>query len=115
MTLSAPPGPRREGRAVVVYTAARLGLLIVCIVLGLLAGLTGALLLVVALAVSGALSWFLLQRQRAAMGATVERVITRTRRAVRARTEAEDAYVDSHLPPARDGSAADEPRAADRR
>jgi hypothetical protein len=84
------PDPPREGRAVLVYTAARAGLLVLCLLLGWLAGLGGLLLIVAALLVSGALSWFLLQRQRLAMGAAAERVTGRWR----ARTSAEDAYVD---------------------
>ncbi|MDQ1706747.1 MAG: hypothetical protein QOF18_3113 [Frankiaceae bacterium] len=77
-----------------VYTAARAGLLALCLLLGWLAGLSGIALVVVALLVSGALSWFLLQRQRLAMGAAVERSVQHVRGRMRARTAAEDAYVE---------------------
>jgi hypothetical protein len=90
------PDRHHDGRAVVVYNAMRLGLLAGCLALGWLAGLRGALLLFVALLVSGVLSWFLLARQRLAMGLAVESALRRTRRRLRARTEAEDAYVE-HL------------------
>ena len=80
---------------VVAYTAARLGLLAGCIVLGWVAGLRGALLLLAALAVSGVLSWFLLGRQRVEMAGSVERTVRRARTRLRARTEAEDAYVEA--------------------
>jgi hypothetical protein len=80
---------------IVAYTAARLGLLAGCLVLGWVAGLRGALLLLVALAVSGVLSWFLLGRQRLAMAGSVERTVDRARTRLRARTEAEDTYVEA--------------------
>jgi hypothetical protein len=86
------PGP--AARAVVVYNSSRLGLLIVCLVLGAVAGLRGFLLLVVALGVSGILSWLLLARQRVAMGEAVSGAVRRGRAKVEARTAAEDAYVD---------------------
>jgi hypothetical protein len=84
-------------RAVLRYNLARLGLLVGCGVLGYVAGLRGILLIVAALLVSGVLSWFLLARQRIAMGAAVESVVIRTRGRVAQRTAAEDAYVDAVL------------------
>jgi len=84
------PGP--AARAVLVYNAARLGLLLVCLVLGAVAGLRGIVLIIVALVVSGLLSWLLLGRQRIAMGAAVEGAVVRGRQKLRARTDAEDAY-----------------------
>jgi hypothetical protein len=88
------PG-RRDGRAIAVYTAARVGLFWLCAVLGWLAGLSGPVLLIVALLVSGVLSWFLLRRQRIAMGGVVERRVTGVRDRLDARAAAEDAYVDA--------------------
>jgi len=88
------PG-RRDGRAVAVYTAARVGLFVLCAVLGWVAGLSGPLLLIAALLVSGVLSWFLLGRQRVAMGNVVERRVGRMRARIDARAAAEDAYVDA--------------------
>lgn len=78
-----------------VYTAARAGLLLICLVLGWVAGLSGAFLLVVALLVSGLISWFVLQRQRIAMGGVVERRVNRLRSRIDERAAAEDAYVDA--------------------
>jgi hypothetical protein len=94
---AAPSSPERprDARAVAVYTLARAGLLGGCLLAGWLVGLSGPLLLVVALLTSGALSLFLLQRQRLAMSATVERSLTRMRARAHARTAAEDAYVDA--------------------
>jgi len=88
------PG-RESGRAIVVYTAARAGLLLVCFVLGWVAGLSGPLLIIAALLVSGLLSWFLLSRQRIAMGSAVEGRVNRMRERIDKRAAAEDAYVDA--------------------
>ncbi|MBV9291740.1 MAG: DUF4229 domain-containing protein [Frankiales bacterium] len=89
-------GPTRAGsvRAVLVYSVARLLLLAGFVVAGWLVGLTGPLLLVLALLASGVVSLFLLQRQRLAMSATVESSVHRLRERAAARTAAEDAYVD---------------------
>jgi len=94
VTLLQSPGPR-DGRAIVVYTAARAGLLFICLVLGWVAGLSGAVLVIVALLVSGLISWFLLQRQRIAMGGAVERRVNRVRERLDERAASEDAYVDA--------------------
>jgi Protein of unknown function (DUF4229) len=88
------PG-RRGGRAIVVYTAARAGLLALCLVLGWVAGFSGPVLLILALLVSGLLSWFLLRRQRIAMGGAVERKVGRLHERIDSRAAAEDAYVDT--------------------
>jgi Protein of unknown function (DUF4229) len=89
--------PRSASRAVLIYNVYRLALLAVCLGIGWLATLRGVVLIVAALAVSGVLSWFLLRRQRMAMGMAVERTVERSR--VRARiaqrTADEDAYVDT--------------------
>lgn len=81
-----------RARALAVYNAARLGLFVGCVVLGYVAGLRGLLLLAAALLVSGVLSWFLLARQRIAMGMAVEHAIRERRRHAAERTAAEDAY-----------------------
>ena len=94
MTASSPPGRPRDGWAVLVYTAARLAVFVVCLGIGWLIGLSGVFLIIVALVVSGALSLFVLQRQRLAMSAAVERKVGRAGSRLRQRTEAEDAYVD---------------------
>jgi len=88
------PG-RRDGRAFVIYTAARAALLLACLGLGRLSGLTGPFLLIVALLVSGVVSWFVLRRQRIAMGGEVERRVNRLRDRIDQRAAAEDAYVDA--------------------
>lgn len=76
------------------YNLARGALLAACLGLGWLAGLRGLLLIVVALLVSGALSWFLLARERMNMGVAIERTVGRSRERLASRTAAEDAYVD---------------------
>ena len=73
----------------------RLGLFVVCLLAVYAAGLRGFFALLVALVGSGLLSLFLLARQRAAMSVAVDRRMSRLRSRARARTEAEDAYVDS--------------------
>src|SRR4051794_5437154 len=88
---------RPATRAVVSYNLGRFGLLVACLVLGALAGLRGVLLFVVALVVSGVLSWFLLARQRVAMGAAVADAVSRNRTKLAARIEAEAARVDGML------------------
>ena len=94
MTYQQSPG-RRDGRAIAVYTAARAGLLLLCLVLGWVAGLSGPVLIIAALLVSGLVSWFLLRRQRIAMGGAVERRVNRMRERIDSRAAAEDAYVDA--------------------
>ena len=90
--------PRSASRAVLVYNLCRLGLLVVCLGLGWLAGIRNWLVLIVAaLLVSGLLSWFLLRRQRTQMGQAVERAVARGQARMGAHTAAEDAYVDSVL------------------
>jgi Protein of unknown function (DUF4229) len=88
---------RTASQAVLIYNVCRLGLLGLCLGLGWLATLRGVLLIVVALAVSGAISWFALRPQRIAMGLAVERTVERSRvhSKLAERTAAEDAYVDS--------------------
>jgi hypothetical protein len=94
VTVTTPPDRPRDGRAVVVYTLARAALFLLCLLLTWLAGFSGFPMLVVALLVSGVLSWFLLQRQRLAMGGAVEGLVHRVRRRIDERAAAEDAYVD---------------------
>jgi hypothetical protein len=94
VTATEPPGRPRDGRAVLVYTAARLALFAGCLALAWLVGLRGGLMVLVALVVSGVLSLFLLQPQRLAMSGAVERSFARGRARMQARTAAEDAYVD---------------------
>lgn len=93
MTTRQSPGPR-EGRAIAVYTLARLGLFALCLALAWVAGLGGAVLLIVALLASGLLSWFVLRRPRLAMSGVVERRVSRVQRRIAERSAAEDAYVD---------------------
>lgn len=85
------------------YNAARVGLFVICLVLGAVAGLRGIALLVVALLVSGVLSYFLLGRQRVAMGEAVAGAVQRSREKLAERTAREDTYVDEMLA-ARQGS-----------
>jgi hypothetical protein len=79
----------------------RLGLLVVCLGVGWLVGIHSVWLIVGSLLVSGVLSWFLLRRQREAMGAAVEQTVERSRVRMVARTSSEDSYVDAlHEEPA---------------
>jgi len=94
-------------RALLLYNLLRLGLLAACLGLGYLAGLRGFLLIVVALLVSGVLSWFVLApyRIRAALavehavetpaGAKLTGPLRRRREAMRAKVAAEDAYAEA--------------------
>jgi len=88
------PSGAGPARALLSYNLARGALLLACLGLGWLAGLRGLLLVVVALLVSGVLSWFLLARQRVNMGMAIERTVGRSRERMAARTEAEDAYAE---------------------
>ena len=88
------PDRRSGGRAAVAYTAWRLALLLACGLVCWLAGLRGLPLLVVAFFLSGAVSLFVLSRQRAAMSVGVDRVVGGMRARARRRTEEEDAYVE---------------------
>jgi hypothetical protein len=88
---------RGASRAVLIYNVWRLGLLAVCLGIGWLIGLPTLPLIVTALLVSGVLSWFLLRRQRMAMGEAVERTVARGQARMAARAAAEDGYVDSVL------------------
>lgn len=94
MTTTEPPGRPRDRRAVLVYTAARLGLFLACLAVAWLIGFSGLLLVLVALVASGILALFLLQRQRLAVSGAVERRLSRGRERMRARTAAEDVYAD---------------------
>lgn len=80
------------------YNLLRAALFGACFGIGWLAGLRSVVLVVAALLVSGVLSWFVLGRQREAMGQAVERTMQRSRVRMADRTAKEDAYVDS-LPP----------------
>jgi hypothetical protein len=76
-----------------VYNALRLGLFAVCFGAGLLAGLRPLIaVLVLALLVSGGLSWFLLRRQREQMGRAIEHSVERSRLRMTQRASAEDDY-----------------------
>ena len=103
MTTSGRDTNPGSGRAVLTYNLLRLGLLAACIGLGLLVGLRGLWLFVVALLVSGIASYFLLAKQRIAMGTAVENRVARTRTRMAERAAAEDAYVDAIADLPRDG------------
>ena len=89
------PDPSRGGRAAVVYTLLRFALFGAVLVVTLALGLRGFTALIVALAGSGLLSLFVLARQRETMSVAVDRRVGRLRERARARTSAEDAYVDA--------------------
>jgi hypothetical protein len=102
---SGDPTPS-PARALLSYNLLRAALLAGCLGIGYLAGLSGLVLIVVALLVSGVLSWFLLTRQRVGMGLAIERSVERGRARMAARTAAEDAYADEMAREAADESAA---------
>jgi Protein of unknown function (DUF4229) len=81
-------------RGAFIYSLYRIGLFGVCFGIGWLAGLPTLPLVLVALAVSGALSWFLLRRQREQMAVAVERAVARGQAKMAVRAAAEDEYVD---------------------
>jgi hypothetical protein len=93
--------------ALLVYNAWRLLLLLACLGIGYLASLRGLALIVVALLVSGALSFVLLKQQRINMGMAVESQVARGRRRLAERTAREDAYADAMA--ARDATTTDPP------
>lgn len=97
MKLGGDGSQRGASRAFAIYNLSRLGLLLVCLGLGWLAGLRSYAVILAALLVSGILSWFLLRNQREAMGVAVERTVERSRERLAAKTAAEDAYVDDML------------------
>ena len=83
------PGP------VLVYTASRLAVFVVVAAVLALLGMRGILLLLVAVLVSGLLSFVLLSRQRDAMSQAVVRRSASVRQRMREATEAEDAADDA--------------------
>jgi Protein of unknown function (DUF4229) len=101
VSLSGGNGARSPSRAFFIYNVLRLGLLVVCLGVGWLVGIHSVWLIVGSLLVSGVLSWFLLRRQREAMGAAVEQTVERSRLRMAAHTTSEDSYVDAlHAEPA---------------
>jgi hypothetical protein len=83
------PGP------VLVYTAFRLGVFVVVAAILALLGMRGILLLLVAVLVSGLLSFVLLSRQRDAMSQAVVQRGTSLRQRMKEATESEDAADDA--------------------
>jgi UPF0716 family protein affecting phage T7 exclusion len=81
----------------VVYTAYRFGLFLLCLVVFYAAGLGLLLSLALAAVVSGVAGYFLLARQRLALGAAVDERITAGRRRAAERTAREDAIADELL------------------
>jgi hypothetical protein len=77
-------------RATLFYTVLRLGLFIVVFGLLFVAGARSLLLVAGAILVSGILSYFVLNAQRAAMSSSISRRITDFRERLDAGTRAED-------------------------
>lgn len=75
---------------IISYTFARLGLLVLVGALAYLAGFRDVLLLVVAFLGSGLISFFLLNRQRSAMGNKVGNFFSRINERIDANTRKED-------------------------
>jgi hypothetical protein len=91
---------------VLVYTASRLGVFVLVAIVLALFGMRGILLLLVAVVISGLLSFVLLSRQRDAMSQAVVDRSARIRNRMREATEAEDEADDAMR-------AADDQQAAD--
>ncbi len=72
------------------YTLARLGLLVLALGLGYVAGLRGPLLLVLAFLGSGVISFFMLNKQRSNMGGKVAGFFTSINNRIDANTRKED-------------------------
>ncbi|HUC58232.1 MAG TPA: DUF4229 domain-containing protein [Streptosporangiaceae bacterium] len=77
-------------RATLFYTVLRFGLFIAVFGLLWLAGVRSVLLLALAILISGILSYFVLNNQRAAMSGAISRRITDFRERLDAGTRAED-------------------------
>lgn len=77
-------------RATLFYTVLRFGLFIVVFGLLLLAGARGFLLLALAIAISGVISYFALNSQRTAMAGAIGRRVTTFKDRLDAGTRAED-------------------------
>ena len=95
--MSAPSPSRGPGRAFLVYSAARMGLFLLCLAVFYLAGLGLLLSLLLAAVVSGIAGYFLLARQRVALSAEVEARVDAARQRAAARTAREDAVADELL------------------
>jgi hypothetical protein len=96
VTEGTPAGEPSGAKAVLVYNLCRGGLLAACLVAAWYAGIHNVLYLcATAFIVSGVISWFLLKRQRIAMGAAIERTVERGRAKAAERTAAEDEYADT--------------------
>jgi Protein of unknown function (DUF4229) len=82
------------GRPMVVYTLGRFGLFALCFAVFYLAGMGLFLALLVAALISSLAGWFLLARQRMALGVAVETRLTQARERAAERTAREDAIAD---------------------
>lgn len=72
------------------YTLARLGLLVLALGLGYIAGLRGPLLLILAFLGSGVISFFMLNKQRSSMGGRVAGYFQSINERIDANTRKED-------------------------
>ncbi|MDX6204707.1 MAG: hypothetical protein QOF39_764 [Frankiales bacterium] len=88
---------RGAGRAVVVYTACRFGIFLVCVAVLYAAGMGLIWALGLAAILSGVAGYFLLARQRLALGAAVENKVQEAKAKAAARTAREDAIADEIL------------------
>jgi uncharacterized membrane protein len=77
-------------RATLSYTALRLGLFVVVFLVLYLAGARSILLLAGAILISGLISYFVLNAQRAAMSGMISKRLTRFRERLDAGTRSED-------------------------
>ncbi|MFL6241109.1 MAG: DUF4229 domain-containing protein [Actinomycetes bacterium] len=97
MSETAEPGPPSTPnfwRAFLIYTGSRIGLFV--LLLGLLYGIgvRGLIVYLVALVLSGGLSYFLLERQRSTFGVALQQRVERRRVRAAGRVGREDAVAD---------------------
>jgi uncharacterized membrane protein len=100
--VTGPAEPAREEapafwRSFLVYTASRVG--VFAVLLGLLFGIgvRGVIVILIALVLSGVLSYFLLDRQRSAFAIALQERVERRQAAAAARAATEDDIADAMI------------------
>jgi uncharacterized membrane protein YqgA involved in biofilm formation len=90
-TISQPPG---FWRSTLVYSGSRVGVFAVLLGLLYVVGVRGVIVVLIALVLSGVLSYFLLDRQRSAFAAALEERVKRRRERAAAKSAREDEIAD---------------------
>jgi hypothetical protein len=91
-----PPTERSPAflRSFLIYTGSRLGVFALLLAVFYVIGVRGFIVVLIALVLSGILSYFLLNRQRSAFAAALEARVERRRERAAARAGREDAIAD---------------------